>query len=1216
MSDTTFRIAIDSSGAEAGARRVQQSLEAIQAEAAKTANAIDAMRSNLKTGSGIEAGSRGIQRNLRGIQQEASRTVIETRNMEAGFNRLGSSSGGAGEIRRNLQEVNNEARRVVSNTDGMRGGFSRLITAATSLQGILAGMGAAATFQEWFRTVSDFEMSMSRVRSATRATGEELQSLEDMARTLGSTQKFGAKETADGMAELAFAGMETNEVLAMMPSVIDMATASEIDLSKAAKVATQTLSIFRLEASDMGRVADTLAKAAAISSTDIRGIGSALSYVGPVAAAFGYEIEDLAAAIALMSNQGLDAERAGTGLRRVLSVLNNPTKEVQKEVAILGLNLSQIAPSANDFETVLNRLRASGITAAQAFKMFGDEGAPAIISLLNNVDELGKFETAVRNAGGEAAKVAAIMNDNIGNDFNTMIAVTRELAMQLGDSGLSGGLRSLIQAATGVMRVWAGQDKVLGDSLAHYQEMAETVEQLAVIVGTTFVARALGPMIAKQAQATAAKVSFVAASMAAQRVVAAEATTAAAAAASSLAVAQANYAGAQAQLRMAVATSQATGSMAVQNVAATNLRNAHIALGLAQARATATSVAMNTAVAATTIRARAATVAMAGLNAAMAFFGGPVGAAIVAIAGGIYLLNQRTDQAAESQKIHNDRMDRMVQINAELAGATAERRAELEAERQQLVKNTEAELDRANAQLMALEARKAEGRLTTVDKIENAPRALDKALGFKGAGINDAVEAIGSLPGMGFLGNTLNLSTGDMKLETTDKQIADTSDQVKTLRDRIAALKTEAAKPTKAISVKPTTPRQATIPKGMASPDGSDKLSDTEKMLENLRFEEQQLNRTALMREVYNNLRRADIDTSKMQASTYEELLPQLSAEGEQIASLTRVLFDAELAEKARDEAIKNGLESSRERERQEERQRELVQNTITGLQEEERSYRQMADTIGMSNREYEVETGLMEIRNRLLAEGATLTGQQEEQVRRLLGAVYDHKNGVEGANQALAEYARSLELTSLTMANAAISGLGHFEDALVDIVTGSKSAKEAVADMAKAIAADLARMAIRAAIIRPLMMGFGFATGGVMTSSGPAMGGDPYAFAKGGIMTSRGPLPLNTYAGGGIANSPQVAIFGEGRKPEAFVPLPDGRNIPVKLQGGGDARPASPGGNTFVAHVNVTPPQGSSQQDAERFGEVISRQMESAFTDMLQRQQRPGGLLNPNGGY
>jgi hypothetical protein len=61
----------------------------------------------------------------------------------------------------------------------------------------------------------------------------------------------------------------------------------------------------------------------------------------------------------------------------------------------------------------------------------------------------------------------------------------------------------------------------------------------------------------------------------------------------------------------------------------------------------------------------------------------------------------------------------------------------------------------------------------------------------------------------------------------------------------------------------------------------------------------------------------------------------------------------------------------------------------------------------------------------------------------------------------------------------------------------------------------------------------------------------DTGLFANGGIMTSAGRLPLNTYAGGGVANRPQLALFGEGRTPEAYVPLPDGRRIPVAMQGG-----------------------------------------------------------------
>ena len=63
--------------------------------------------------------------------------------------------------------------------------------------------------------------------------------------------------------------------------------------------------------------------------------------------------------------------------------------------------------------------------------------------------------------------------------------------------------------------------------------------------------------------------------------------------------------------------------------------------------------------------------------------------------------------------------------------------------------------------------------------------------------------------------------------------------------------------------------------------------------------------------------------------------------------------------------------------------------------------------------------------------------------------------------------------------------------------------------------------------------------------------------FADGGIMTSKGSLPLRTYATGGIANRPQVSVFGEGSMAEAYVPLPDGRSIPVTMNA--NQQPAQP---------------------------------------------------------
>ena len=110
-----------------------------------------------------------------------------------------------------------------------------------------------------------------------------------------------------------------------------------------------------------------------------------------------------------------------------------------------------------------------------------------------------------------------------------------------------------------------------------------------------------------------------------------------------------------------------------------------------------------------------------------------------------------------------------------------------------------------------------------------------------------------------------------------------------------------------------------------------------------------------------------------------------------------------------------------------------------------------------------------------------------------------------------------------------------------------------------------------------------------------------PSLFSMGGIMSQRGPVPLRKYARGGIANSPQMALFGEGSTPEAYVPLPDGRSIPVKMKNNGGV-----GNITVNVDANGSQVQGD-QPNANKLGEALG----AAVRAELIRQKRPGGLLS-----
>ena len=145
------------------------------------------------------------------------------------------------------------------------------------------------------------------------------------------------------------------------------------------------------------------------------------------------------------------------------------------------------------------------------------------------------------------------------------------------------------------------------------------------------------------------------------------------------------------------------------------------------------------------------------------------------------------------------------------------------------------------------------------------------------------------------------------------------------------------------------------------------------------------------------------------------------------------------------------------------------------------------------------------------------------------------------------------------------------FSSAFEDAIVGGKG----LSDVLKGLEKDIIRIITRKLVTEP----FSEFIGGAIKSIFP--------FEGGGVMTSGGPVPLRKYASGGVASSPQLAMFGEGSQPEAYVPLPDGRRIPVALKGRG----GSPMNNVNISFTLAAPADRRTQaQIATLAGQGVQR--------------------------
>lgn len=151
--------------------------------------------------------------------------------------------------------------------------------------------------------------------------------------------------------------------------------------------------------------------------------------------------------------------------------------------------------------------------------------------------------------------------------------------------------------------------------------------------------------------------------------------------------------------------------------------------------------------------------------------------------------------------------------------------------------------------------------------------------------------------------------------------------------------------------------------------------------------------------------------------------------------------------------------------------------------------------------------------------------------------------------------------------------------------------------------------------------LGVGYLTGGASLASTAATYGttigsqqtamlaaqDAAFFAKGGIMSEYGPVKLQKYAKGGIADSPQLALYGEGSQREAYVPLPDNRSIPVTLSGG------TGGVNIGDTNINITIEGSNVQSSVEEqtaLGKLLAASVKKTVQEELVKQARPGGMF------
>lgn len=334
---------------------------------------------------------------------------------------------------------------------GFNKGLSAMSVAAGNL---ISGLTQAATgkLTELAKTSvgvgMSFRSSMSQVAATMGVGVDQIQSLTDKAKEMGSTTAFTATQAADALNYLALAGYDANKAAEVLPSVLNLAAAGGMDLAYASDLVTDAMASLNLEANkqNVDEFGNKLAKAASKANANVSQLGEAILTVGGTAANLKGGTTELTTALGLLANVGIKGAEGGTHLRNIILSLQSPTKDAREVMEQLGLEVYDTQGNMRQLDDILTDLNTvmAGMTQGQKDSvinaLFNKTDLAAVNGLLAAQGEQWESLAQQIDAAGEAAgdsgamaQMAETQLDNLQGSVTIMQSALEGLQLGIYD---------------------------------------------------------------------------------------------------------------------------------------------------------------------------------------------------------------------------------------------------------------------------------------------------------------------------------------------------------------------------------------------------------------------------------------------------------------------------------------------------------------------------------------------------------------------------------------------------------------------------------------------------------------------------------------------------------------------------------------------------------------------------------------------------------------
>ena len=310
--------------------------------------------------------------------------------------------------------------------------FGRKATLGVTLP--LVAAGAASV-----KLANDFDSTFQRMVSLAGVAADEVDGLKESVKALAAETGKSPQDLAEGLEVIRSAGVtgaQAMEVLATSAkaSAIGLGTTREV-----ADVVTSALNAYGSEAMSAAEATDILAASVEVAKVEAADMAPQLGRLLPLASTLGVEFNEVAGALAFLTQTGLGADAASTELAGIFQKLLKPGADAQKVLAAVGLSVDEVKQTLSDqgliaaLQLLDQSFGGNKQTMAQFF-----EDSQAITGVLSILADNGvKAGEAIDYAGSQTGKTSgafAAFSETDAAKMQKALAELQTAMIELGSS--------------------------------------------------------------------------------------------------------------------------------------------------------------------------------------------------------------------------------------------------------------------------------------------------------------------------------------------------------------------------------------------------------------------------------------------------------------------------------------------------------------------------------------------------------------------------------------------------------------------------------------------------------------------------------------------------------------------------------------------------------------------------------------------------------------